>query len=252
MLTAGQKHEFEAFGFLLLKDFIPPDEMQLYIDAFDGTMTKANGGVPWQHAPANHGVIPFYRHNPAVYHHLLDHERISEVVEYLLGEDFVFWVAEGHHRWRGTAWHHDSVGPEGLTHLKVDLFLDPVRADTGCLRMLPGSHFPQMRERMERWYGGPGLGDDADWPAAIPMESDPGDAVIFNVNTYHAALGDSHDRRSINISYIKKPQTLEHKEYLKRMYDYDSPYYTSELFEDATPKRMRMLSYLKEAIYDAG
>ena len=34
------------------------------------------------------------------------------------------------------------------------------------------------------------------------------------------------------------------------MYDYDNPYYTPELFEDATPKRMRMLSFLKEAIYE--
>ena len=250
MLTEQQKHEFETFGFLLLKDCIPSDEMQLYIDAFDETMTKGNGGVPWEHSEGNHLVMPFYRHNPAVYHRLLDHDKISEVVEDLLGEDFIFWAAEGHHRWRGTRWHHDSLAPEGMTQLKVDLFLDPVRADTGCLRMLPGSHFPPMRERMERWYGTKGLGDHAAWPAAIAMESDPGDAVVFNVKVYHAALGEEHDRRSINISYIQKPSKPKHEEYLKSMYDYDNPYYTPELFEDATPKRMRMLSFLKEAIYD--
>ena len=137
-----------------------------------------------------------------------------------------------------------------MTQLKVDLFLDPVRADTGCLRMLPGSHFPQLRERMERWYGTKGLGDHAAWPAAIPMESDPGDAVVFSVKVYHAALGEEHDRRSINISYIQKPSKPKHEEYLKSMYDYDNPYYTPELVEDATPKRMRMLSFLKEAIYE--
>ena len=71
MLTAAQKHEFETFGFLLLKDFIPSDEMQPYIDAFDETMTKGNGGVPWEHSEGNHLVTPFFRHNPAVYHHLL-------------------------------------------------------------------------------------------------------------------------------------------------------------------------------------
>ncbi len=250
MLTEQQKHEFETFGFLLLKDLIPSDEMQLYIDAFDETMTKANRGVPWQRAPQNHSVMPFYRHNPAVYHRLLDNEKISEVVEDLLGEDFLFWVAEGHHRWGGTEWHYDSA-PEDMTHLKVIFSLEPVRADTGCLRMLPGSHFPPMRERMERWYGGRRMGDHAAWPAAIAMESDPGDAVIFNVNVYHAAIGEDHDRRCITVNYIQKPWKPEHEEHLKSMYVDHRPYYTPELFEGATPKRMRMLSFLKEAVYDA-
>ena len=35
-------------------------------------------------------------------------------------------------------------------------------------------------------------GDFAAWPAAIALESDPGDAVIFNIKVYHAALGDDH------------------------------------------------------------
>ena len=46
MLTEQQKHEFETFGFLLLKDFIPSGEMKPYIDAFDETMNKGTGGVP--------------------------------------------------------------------------------------------------------------------------------------------------------------------------------------------------------------
>ena len=257
MLTAQQKHEFETFGFLLLKDLIPSDEMQPYIDAFDETMIKANGGVPWQDAAQNHYVIPFYRHNPAVYHRLLDDERIYEVVEDLLGEDFVFLAAAGHHRWGGTGWHHDSVAPEGQTHLKVVFYLQPVRADTGCLRVLPGTHFPLQREQMELWYErhGNAKGSEANesntiaWPAAIALESDPGDAVIFNVKAYHGAVGDSADRRAIYINYIQKPRTSEQKEYITSDYD-AQPVYTPELFEDATPKRMRMLSFLKKARYD--
>ena len=258
MLTAAQKHEFETFGFLLLKDFIPSDEMQPYIDAFDETMTKGNGGVPWEYSEGNHLVTPFFRHNPAVYHHLLDHDKLSEVVEDLLGEEFVFLAAEGHRRWGGTGWHHDSLAPEGLTHLKVVFYLQPVRADTGCLRVLPGSHFPPMRERMEVWYERQGNtiaskskeSDTIAWPAAIALESDPGDAVIFNIKAYHGAIGDSADRRAIYINYIQKPRTPEQEGYITSDYD-AQPVYTPELFEDATPKRMRMLSFLKDARYDA-
>jgi ectoine hydroxylase-related dioxygenase (phytanoyl-CoA dioxygenase family) len=258
VLTEQQKHEFETFGFLLLKDLIPPDEMRLYIDAFDETMTKANGGVRWQHAPKNHTVIPFYRHNPAVYHHLLDDEKLSAAVGDLLGEDFVFLAAEGHRRWGGSGWHHDSVAPDGLTHLKVVFYLQPVRADTGCLRVLPGTHFPPMRERMELWYERHGNtivseakeSDTIAWPAAIALESDPGDAVIFDVKVYHGAVGNSADRRAIYINYIEKPRTPDQEEYITSDYD-AQPLYTPELFEDATPKRMRMLSFLKDARYDA-
>jgi len=258
VLTEQQKHEFETFGFLLLKDFIPSDEMQPFIEAFDETMTTANGGVPWQRADGNHYVIPFYRHNPAVYHRLLDDEKINEVVEDLLGEDFVFHVAAGHRRWGGTGWHHDSLPPEGLTHLKVVFYLQPVRADTGCLRVLPGSHFPPLRERMERWYELHGAtvasvakeSDTIAWPAAIALESDPGDAVIFNIKIYHGAIGDSADRRAIYINYIQKPRTPEHEEYIMSMHPDDNPLYTAELFEDATPKRMRMLSFLNDTRYD--
>ena len=251
MLTEQQKHEFNTFGFLLLKDFIPPDEMKAYVDAFDETMIRANGGVPWQEAPQTHAVMPFYRHNTAVYHRLLDHDGINEAVEELLGEDYMFWLSEGHRRWNGLGWHHDAVAPDGLTHLKVVLYIDPVRADTGCLTLLPGSQHAPLRERMERWYGGPVLGDDSVWSAAVPIESDPGDAVIFNVNAYHAVIGEDLDRRAIFINYMQKLSTPEQKEYLTSLYNFDSPYYTSELFEDATPKRMRMLSFMKEAFYDA-
>ena len=257
MLTEQQKHEFEVFGFLLLKNLIPSDEMQLYIDAFDETMTKGNGGVPWQRVDGNHYVIPFYRHNPAVYHRLLDDRRINEVVEDLLGEDFVFSAAAGHRRWGGTGWHHDTVAPEGLTHLKAVFYLQPVRAETGCLRVLPGTHFTPLRERMELWYGRHGdtktpADEDSDtiaWPAAIALESDPGDAVIFNIKAYHAAVGDRADRRAIYINYIQKPRTPKHEEYITSQYD-AQPVYTPELFEDATPERMRMLRFLKNARYD--
>jgi hypothetical protein len=103
MLTETQKHQFETLGFLRLPQLIPPDEMQSYIDAFDETMRKANGGTPWAEAPTRQQVVPFYRQNTAVYHGLLDNDRIYEVVQDLIGEDFVFNVSEGiqHYSIRG-------------------------------------------------------------------------------------------------------------------------------------------------------
>ena len=227
--------------------------MQIYIEAFDETMARANGGMPWAHAPKRQQVVPFHCHNPAVYHRLLDDDRMFEVVEDLVGEDFVFSVSEGIQHYGGTGWHHDDIGPESHMHLKVVLFLDAVRADTGCLSVLPGSQFSAFRERMERCR------DDIlplkrDVPGTYPIESDPGDAVVFNVKLYHAAFGDN-PRRGIYLNFLQKPTTADEEDHIVNLYRKDGArgwnYYTPELFEDASPKRMRMLSFLQERCYDA-
>ena len=113
-------------------------------------MQKANGGVLWPHAPSRQQVFPLYAHNMDAYAPLLDSEKVTAVVEDLIGEELVHTTSEGIHHWSGTAWHHDDVGPDGTAHLKVVMFLNPVRVDTGCICVLPGSQFQPYRERMER------------------------------------------------------------------------------------------------------
>ncbi len=252
MLTDTQKHQFETLGFLRLRQLIPPDQMATYVDAFDETMLKGNGGVPYVEAPKRQDVVPFYRNNPAVYHRLLDHDGIYEVVEDLVGEDFIFSVSEGCQHYGGTRWHHDSVSPEDQTHLKVVLYLDPVRADSGCLSVLPGSQFAAFRKRIDR-YGDDILSLGKGVPGTYPIESDPGDAVVFNIKLHHAAFGDN-PRRGIYLNFIQKPRSSDEEDYIVNLYQSDAShgwvYYTRELFEDASPKRMRMLAFLKQRCYD--
>ncbi len=252
MLNEQQKREFHTLGFLLLKNFIQPEEMQNYIDAFDDTMVSANGGVPWDQAPKRQQVVPFYRENTAVYHRLLDNDDLFELVEDLIGEDFVFTVSEGIQHFGGSRWHHDAISPEGHIHLKVVFFLDPVRADSGCLQVVPGTQFKPFRDMLKEngehiLEMGPAV------PGAHAIEADPGDAVVFIVKCYHGAFGGS-PRRGIYLNFMQKPTTSEQEEYVTGLYEADASrgwaYYTRELFEDATPRRMKMLSFLKETCYD--
>ena len=253
MLTEKQKHQFETLGFIFLENFFPPNEIQAYINAFDETFRSAAGQRltgPYKDIKKTIAVMRFFEYNPTVYHRLLDSDAVSEVVEDLLGEDFVFSTSEGAYRFGNTRWHHDDVSPEDHIHLKVVLYLDPVRADTGCLSVLPGSHFLPYRERMER-YNEDILPLGKDIPGTYSIASNPGDIVVFNVKLYHAAFGEAVGRRAIYINYLQKPTTLEEEEHLKWLYHKDGGYYTPELFEDATPKRMRMLAFLKHTCYDA-
>ena len=53
---------------------------------------------------------------------------------------------------------------------------------------------------------------------------------------------------------MQKPRTREEEDYITGIYRRDSAhwgsYYTPELFEDAPPRRLRMLAFLKEHCYD--
>ena len=82
----------------------------------------------------------------------------------------------------------------------------------------------------------------------------PGDAVIFNIKIYHAAFGEGIQRRAIYVHFVQEPRTAEEEAYIVGIYRGDAShgwtYYTPELFEDAPPKRTRLLTFLKERCYE--
>jgi ectoine hydroxylase-related dioxygenase (phytanoyl-CoA dioxygenase family) len=87
-------------------------------------------------------------------------------------------------------------------------YLDPVGADSGCLRVIPGScftedHFAQVlqaaaRQSQDLW------GIDGRAVPAIPLETQPGDLILFNHNTKHAAFGGGARRRMFTINLCER------------------------------------------------
>ena len=57
----------------------------------------------------------------------------------LLGEEFNYLGGDGNYYSGDTGWHSDGFHRVGK-FLKVALYLDPVTRDTGCLRVIPGTH----------------------------------------------------------------------------------------------------------------
>lgn len=251
MLTEAQKHRFETLGFLRLKNFLPAEDLKRYTDAFDETLKRAKGlkTLETNEETRMINALKFFESNPAVYHPLLDSDKLNELLEDLLGENYVFTVSQGTIRTHNTKWHHDDIGPEGHLQLKVIFYLDPVRSTTGCLTVLPGSHFLPYRERLEK-YGDDILPLGRDIPGVYSIETDPGDLLAFNVKLYHAAFGAGVKRRGIYINYLQNPRTEAEAEYIKWLYHKDGGYYTPETFKDAPPRRLRMLQFLKEACYE--
>ena len=177
----------------------------------------------------------------------------------MLGPGFTFLDGnDGNYHVSDTLWHADMGWdphiPEGRTDpnradsrwrghympaIKVGLYLDPVSVDTGCLRVIPGSHrsphheefwslhsnipsylselervHPKLQEMWERDTGSLdgwerlasdprvnhfGL-DPSDIPA-YPIESRPGDAVFFSYQLWHSSFGGHAGRRMFTLNF---------------------------------------------------
>ena len=124
-----------------------------------------------------------------------------------------------------SAWHYDAGGADAQG-VKFAFYLQPVRADTGALRVIPGSH---RREWFDELYEYEPIGprwtraaaspeetqlamDGIDAIPAYACESDPGDVVAFDLRIYHASLGGSNDRHMCSLVYYKYPSTPEELE----------------------------------------
>jgi hypothetical protein len=102
------------------------------------------------------------------------------------------------------------------------IYLTPTTAETGALRVMPGSHRaplhqamiplnPQQTHTSRAVFGAPGH----ELPG-YALESQPGDVVFFNHYLFHAVYGKSPTRRYIAIKYADKPTQEAHFASLRR------------------------------------
>ena len=150
---------------------------------------------------------------------LLDDPRIKEILVGLLDENFNYMGSDGNYYAGDTQWHSDGWGKE-IRFVKIALYLDHLTRDTGCLRVIPGSHHLKdqyannventVRNSPDQWgIHGPDV-------PALPLETNPGDVVLFNHNLKHAAFGGSPRRRMFTINCSERfPEDEEHIDLLK-------------------------------------
>ena len=77
---------------------------------------------------------------------LFEDDRLAGVGEQLFGR-LICANPLLHHYAGYTVWHYDAGGYEAYG-IKFAIYLDPVRADTGALRLIPGSHLRPFHDRV--------------------------------------------------------------------------------------------------------
>ena len=117
-----------------------------------------------------------------------------------------------------------ELSPSGLRFVKIGFYLDPLTRETGCLRVIPGSH---IRHELDLLAPLRGRNEDPDFrpfgmaPDEIPcvaLEVEPGDIVAFTECVLHGAFRGRPGRHQHAINFFNNPTTDAQVEELKELY----------------------------------
>ena len=208
-LSIQQVQFFKTFGFLNFPGLML-DRIEEITEAFETIWTERGGGHNGKphEGTARSCIVPFIDQSKNL-SSLIDDPRILAIATTLLGEDFNYMGSDGNYYVGDTGWHSDGWHSVGKPqHLKFAFYLDPIKKNSGALRVIPGSHLDgddyattlqdNVRNSLENWgVNGPEI-------PATSLETQPGDLICFNHNTKHAAFGGSSKRRMFTINLCQR------------------------------------------------
>ncbi|MDZ7783881.1 MAG: phytanoyl-CoA dioxygenase family protein [Halioglobus sp.] len=209
LLSETQQRYFSTFGFLVLRGLLA-DRVPEITEAFDRVMSDPdNEGIPLDYAQGDRIMLPSILDYHAALASLKEDQRITAIPDSLIGSDWEWADSSGDVLDCETTWHRDVYhSPLTQLHIKLLLYLDPLTADTGALRVMPGTNYfgdPYVNDvlkgqgfpdRMHEVFGV----QSSELPCT-PVETDPGDVIVLNFRTVHASFAGKGKRRLINLNY---------------------------------------------------
>ena len=146
---------------------------------------------------------------------VIRHPTILDAVEDLIGPDILCWTTHWFvkepHSPQYVSWHQDSNywGVDTCDLVTVWLAVSASTVDSGCVRLLPGSHQAPPMAHVDTWAAhnmltrGQAI-EDIDESLAVNLELAPGEAALFDYRLAHASHPNrSGDRRiGIGLRYI--------------------------------------------------
>ena len=243
MLTEQQLIHFQTFGFVILRGLFGPDELRTINAEFESAMESE-----FRHAPFDgthrHRLMTMGSRTP-FFTSLLEDPRFCGVAEQLYGEDVLGCISNINRYIGGdTGWHPDT---HSLHHYGVKFahYLQPIGAESGALRVIPGSHKQPLHDELRQNMDKSEL-SIPDVPA-YACESEPGDVVAFDLRCWHASWGGSNDRHMCVLCYYNNPKTPEAEEATRqRLIDNGIDYTLWVADSRGNPKREAWIHRMRE------
>ncbi len=216
MLTQQQVTQWETFGFLHLRGVLNADELEVINAEYEKGLNRTRDQTDSPVGNRRQLNWPNMGPDTPFLAGLLEDPRICGVAEQLFGDDVVGVASNGNH-FAGdrTEWHPDTHDPH-MQGVKFACYLQPLGAESGALRVIPGSHKSPLHDDLfrvprkdsnRRAEEQTGL-SVSEFPAHV-CSSEPGDLIAFNFRLWHASWGGTSDRRMCSIMYYNNPKTPE-------------------------------------------
>lgn len=214
-LTPQQVTFFETFGFLTFPGLFADDVAEL--EAGFERVFAAEEHARMETFESLHGderrlIIPSFITKDPYLSGLLDDPRITGIASGLLGPDYEYAESDGNLFDCESHWHSDIYGaPIQYKHLKLSFYLEPLRASSGAIRVLPGTnsveHDYATSVRRLTWDSTKledTFGMDPRHLPGVVLESDPGDLIIWDFRTIHASYGGGTRRRLFSVNFRER------------------------------------------------
>ncbi len=211
-LSDQQMAFFETFGYLTFPGVFAA-EAEMITEEFERVWAGHGGG----HNRQSHdherrsALVPFIDQSEYL-STLLDDPRVDGVASALLGDDYNYNGSDGNFYVGDTDWHSDGFARTKYRSLKIAFYLDPVTRDSGCLRVIPGSHLrgDGYAESLQQIMASSQSSVEDQIGIAsrdvpdVALESQPGDMVLFNHDLKHASFGGGTRRRMFTINMSQR------------------------------------------------
>lgn len=216
MLTPQQLAHFDTFGFLFFRQVFSAAEMATFTQTAEEIWREDS--QPVEHKERRWSY--FVERRPLLTELVTD-ERVYPIIEQLLGPDLLWVGSEGNISSRSkVGWHPDrKYYKEGQEHcmdfaqIKMMIYLDKVSRDSGCLRVIPGSHKMPYHKHLAEQEINPDaqpFGVDGPEIPCAALESEPGDLLLFNHCIWHASFGGGERRRYVALKFTARPSAAHH------------------------------------------
>jgi hypothetical protein len=138
-LSEQQLNFFHTFGYLGFPQLMA-DRAAEIVNEFEAVWAGRGSGHNGKthDGTARSCIVPFIDQRERLAS-LIDDPRIHGIATSLLGDDFNYMGSDGNYYVGDTRWHSDGWHKE-ILHIKLAFYLDPLTAETGALRVIPGSH----------------------------------------------------------------------------------------------------------------
>lgn len=197
-LAIESANALATFGFVVLRQFFDPKPLAAEIDRVmaDGILRG-----PLERGEIRFEYVPMMTAETPVSLSLLD--RAETIAVAVFGGPVLPTRAKGIRYQGETPWHTDSDLP--LRSVGFLAYLEPVGADSGALRVIPGSHHQQFGEALR------GIDAKCVRDPLLPghaVATEPGDMILLDERVLHASFGGAI-RRQWRVDYLSAPGDAE-------------------------------------------